>query len=151
MSTLADLHRAVGATLASKRLGRPVFVRYLCHSPDKSDAVLLLLTELVSTVSAWHGQALAQVYAVGGAGTGHVSLTLEFDGGATALVGWARSQLPGGVDLMVLGNRGAIYHDAGAAELWADPPGLNVPGSNARLTAVLERALRSGKPEGVTP
>ena len=33
MPTLADLHRSVQAILASKRLGTPVFVRYLLSEP----------------------------------------------------------------------------------------------------------------------
>ena len=33
MNTPADLHRAVQATITGKRLGTPVFVRYLYHRP----------------------------------------------------------------------------------------------------------------------
>src|SRR2546429_169455 len=68
MTTLADLHRAVQSALASKRLGRPVFVRYLLHSQDKPDAALPRLAHLTAAVREWVGQPLERVYAVGAPG-----------------------------------------------------------------------------------
>src|SRR5262249_38912355 len=107
MTTLADLHRAVQATLASKRLGRPVFVRYLLHGPDRATAALPRLAQLTAAVRDWIGQSLERVHAVGSPKAGQVSLTLEFSGGATALVCWASSTAAGyGIDLTVLGNHG---------------------------------------------
>jgi hypothetical protein len=147
MSSLADLHRAVQATITSKRLGQPVFIRYLWHSPEKSNGILPALTDLVWTVGEWLGQPLIRICAVGSAAIGHISLTLEFSHGATALVGWSQSRAPGsGVDLMVIGNRGALYHDAGSVDLWADPfaPG-NLP-ERAALQRWIEEALGTARP-----
>jgi hypothetical protein len=84
-----------------------------------------------------------------------VSLTLEFRGGATALVSWAATTEPPGIDLTVLGNHGALHHDAGSARLddeeSLDPP----PDPDKALLALLERALRAGGPvapeAGATP
>src|SRR5437588_12305016 len=116
MSTLADLHRAVQSTLASKRLGRPVFVRYLLCSQDKPEAALPRLAQLTAVVRDWIGQAVERVHAAGTPRGGQITLTLEFRGGATALVSWAAAPPRGdGIDLTVLGNHGALYHDAGAA------------------------------------
>src|SRR5437879_5527695 len=89
MTSLADLHRAVQATLASKRLGRPVFVRYLLCSRDRAEAALPRLAQLTAAVRAWVGQPLERVHAAGTPRGGQVTLTLEFRGGATALVSWA--------------------------------------------------------------
>src|SRR5262245_8941759 len=122
MTTLADLHRSVQATLASKRLGRPVFVRYLLQSQEKADAAVPRLALLAGTVRDWVGQPLERVYALGTLRGGQLSLTLEFRDGATALVSWTAGPPRGdGVDLTVLGNHGALYHDAGAAQLWDEP------------------------------
>lgn len=152
MSNLANLHRAVQATLTSKRLGQPVFVRYLWHSLDKPETVLPRLAQLADTVTAWLGQTLERVYAVGGIASGQVSLTLGYREGGSALVSWARSPTPGdGVDLMVLGNRGAIYHDAGGADLWDGPARLELSAGDARVQILIEKALRTGKPEEATP
>jgi hypothetical protein len=149
MTTWADFQRAVQATIASKRLGKPVFVRCLVQGLDKPDSIAPKLATLAATVQDWLGQPLDRVYALGSAASGHVGLTLRFREGASAMVGYLRGQPRGsGVDLMVLGNHGAIYHDAGSSNLWELPAETGVrpdPG----LLAVIERALRSGKPETV--
>jgi hypothetical protein len=148
MSTLADLHRAVQSTLASKRLGRPVFVRYLLCSRDKAEAALARLAQLTAAVRDWLGQPLERVHAAGTPRGGQVSLTLELRGGATALVSWAAAPPRGdGLDLTVLGNRGALYHDAGAARLFEEGALGPPPAPDKALLALLGRALRSGRPE----
>lgn len=147
MTTLADLHRAVGTTLASKRLGKPVFVRYLVQGLVKPENLPARLAQATAVVQEWLGQPLASIYAVGSVASGQVALTLQFREGGTALVGFGRGQPRGdGVDLMVLGNHGAIYHDAGSANLWDEPAagGENAP--DAAILSVIERALQSGKP-----
>ena len=148
MSTLADLHRAVQATLASKRLGRPVFVRYLLCSQDRAEAALPRLAQLTAVIRDWIGQQIERVHAVGTARGGQITLTLEFRAGATALVSWASAPPRGdGIDLTVLGNHGALYHDAGAARLWQEAA-LGPPGApDKALLALLERAVQSGRPE----
>jgi predicted dehydrogenase len=150
MSSLADLHRAVEAALASKRLGQPVFVRYLWHGFDKPNEVAPRLAVLVDTVRRWLGQTPERIYATGGLTTGQVSLTLEFREGGTAMVGWTSSRDRGnGVDLMILGNRGAMYHDAGSAELLDEQLTPAAGPALGELQTVIEQALRSGKPEAV--
>jgi hypothetical protein len=150
MGQLADLHRTVQATLASKRLGQPVFVRYTIQGLDKAEAILPRLAHTAGTVKDWFGQPLTRVYAVGSVESGHVALTLSFRDGATALVSFAHGQPRGdGVDLMVLGNHGAIYHDAASAQLWDEPAAASGDKPDPVITGAVERALRSGKPEAV--
>ena len=147
MATFADLHRAVQSTLAGKRLGQPVFVRLTFQGLEKSEGVAPRLAQLSAAVQQWIGSPLEQLHAVGSAASGQVALTLRFRDGATAQVSFARAAPRGdGVDLMVLGNRGAIYHDAGSAELW-DEAAVPAERPDPALVALIERALQSGKPE----
>ncbi len=147
MPSLEELHQAVQATLASKRLGKPVFVRYLVQGADRPEAVLPRLSQAAAVVRGWLGQPLERVHAIGSVDSGQVALTLQFRDGATALVSFARSQpLGDGVDLMVLGNHGALYHDAGSAVLYPEPLDAGKQ-PDAALLAVIERALKTGKPE----
>jgi hypothetical protein len=148
MNTLADLHRAVQPTLASKRLGTPVFVRYLYHATIAGPAVTARLARTVTVVRDWLGQPLDRVYALGGVNDRHITLTLECRGGATALVSWVGAAGRGpGVDLMVLGNHGAIYHDAGTAELWDEAMTAGDEAPDREVLALIEQALRSHRPE----
>jgi hypothetical protein len=148
MTSFADLHRSVQATLASKRLGRPVFVRCTLQGLDRPEAVLPRLAQLVALARQWLDQPLDQLYALGSSESGQVCLTLRFREGGTALVSYARGQPRGdGIDLMVLGSRGAVYHDAGSAELWDELAGAPADPADRALVALIEKALRSHKPE----
>jgi hypothetical protein len=145
---LADLHRAVESTLNGKRLGTPVFARYLIRTQDKAGAVAARLAQITATVRDWLGQAPERIYALGSAKAGQVSLTLEFRGGATALIAWASAAAHPGVDVTVVGNHGALYHDAGAGHSWDDSLSLPQAKPDEILLAWVERALRSERPEG---
>ncbi len=146
MTRLADLHRAVQTSLASKRLGTPVFVRYSLFSQDKAAAAVSRLAQIAAVVRDWLGQAPERLYALGSAKSGHITLTMECRGGATAQISWANSPRAS-VDLILLGNHGALYHDLGIANLWDESlvPLGDKPDQD--LLAWIERALRSGWPE----
>lgn len=148
MITLAELHRAVQTTLAGKRLGNPVFVRYLLFSQDRPAAVLQGLAQQASLVQGWMNQPIERITSTGTVKGGQVSLLLEFRGGSTAILAWAG--VPGrgnGVDLLVLGNHGAIYHDAGQADLWDEAAAPAADPADENLRAWIERAVKSGRPE----
>jgi hypothetical protein len=147
---LADLHRTVRTTLAGKRVGRPVFVRYTLHGPEQGDALVSRLAQLTAVVRDWLGQPLERVHAVGSATDGQVALTLQFRDGATALVSFARGRPQGkGADVLVLGNHGALYHDAGSDNPREEAGDLPDP-PEPPLRTLVERALRSGKPQSVS-
>jgi hypothetical protein len=149
MASLADLHHAVQATIASKRLGRPVFVRYTIQGLDKPETIVPQLARATTGVQDWLGQPLTRIYAVGTVGSGQVALTLSFREGATGLVSFAHGQPRGdGTDVMVLGNHGAVYHDAGDASLWDETVATDGK-PDPVLVGAIERALRSGRPEAV--
>jgi hypothetical protein len=149
--TAADLHRAVQTTLAGKRLGTPVFVRYLFHGSVQGTAVVARLARIVATARGWLDQSLERIHAQGGVNQRHITLTLECRGGATALVTWiGTTPRSPGIDLTVLGNHGALYHDLGDANSWDDASFDDRQPADATLVAWIERALHSGRPESAT-
>ena len=146
--TAADLHRAVETTLASKRLGTPVFVRYLFHSAGKASDVVARLARIVGKVREWLGQPLERLYAQGNVAGRHIALTLECRGGATALVTWIGTTPRGpGIDLTVLGNHGALYHDLGDANAWDEATFDDQQPVDHAVVIWIERPLRSARPE----
>lgn len=150
MPHLGEIHAAVGRTLAGKRLGSPVFVRYTLHTQDKQGVAVTRLAQLVAVVREWIGQGLERIYALGSAKAGQATLMLEFAGAATAALSWTASPGRGlGVDLIVIGNHGALYHDAGSALLWDDPAAALPDAPPQELVALVERALRSEQPISV--
>lgn len=148
MTNLADFHRAVQTTLASKRLGTPVFARYLYHSPLKEPAIVARLARSTEVVRDWLNAPLERILAQGSSASRHVTLLLEFRGGLTAVVTWVGTAgRGGGIDLTLVGNHGAMYHDAGAAPLWDEPFTPDDAMPDKTLVAWIERALKSGRPE----
>jgi hypothetical protein len=144
---LAELHRAVEATLASKRLGTPVFIRYLLQTPDETGAVLPRLAQVVAAIRGWLNQSIERIYALGQVKTRQLTLTVEFRGGATALIGWSAATDADGVDLMILGDHGALYHDFGGTAQWDGERPAAPEKPDAALLALIERAVRSGRVE----
>ena len=148
MTTLADLHRAVQTTLASKRLGTPVFARYQYHSPIKGQAVVARLAKTTTTVRGWIDQPLERILAQGTSANRHITLLLEFRGGLTAVVTWIGTNgRGGGVDLTLIGNHGVLYHVAGNAPLWDETFAADDAAPDKDLVAWIERAIKSGRPE----
>lgn len=144
----ADLHRTVQTTLASKRLGTPVFVRYLFHGAGEAPAVTARLARIVAKIREWLGQPLERIHGQGNVAARHIALTLECRGGATAVVTWIGTTPRGpGIDLTVLGNHGAMYHDLGDANAWEEATFDDQQPADATLVAWIDRALRSGRPE----
>jgi len=143
MTTVNNLNRTVQAALASKRLGTPVFVRYFVQSREDGNAVLARLARMTKSVREWFAQPIARIYALGAVKDGNVTLTIEFEQGATALVSWAAGTPRGdGIDLMLIGNHGALYHDFGTATLW-DQPATPADGEpDKEILGQIERALR---------
>jgi hypothetical protein len=147
MTSCADLHLAVETTLASGRLGRPVFVRYLVQSRDPGETVIPRLARLLCVIRAWLGQPLERLYGVGSAAAGQVSLTVQFRDGATALITFSRGQPGGaGVDLLVLGNHGSLAFDAENDAFWEEMPQGGEPAPDDCLQAAIEQSLASGRP-----
>lgn len=142
--TWDDLVGAVNKVIQSKRVGRPVFVR-LTQSQTASSEAIGALASLLSAARWWIGQPLTRLYAVGGAAGGPVSLTAIFADGASALLSVAAAPAAGdGLDVMVLGNHGVIYHDAGQGPLWESA--ARGQRGDRKDEALVQKALRSAKP-----
>jgi predicted dehydrogenase len=145
--SLVDLHRAVEETLANGRIGRPLFVRYSLQRLDPRRRLVDGVAALSGAAIRWVGGPLDLVIAVGSENVGQLSATLVFDTGESAAVTCGRAPGPGsGVDLMIVGSRGAIYHDGGTSVLW--PAGVTDTGAGEpRLVEAIARSLASGRAE----
>jgi hypothetical protein len=141
---LIELHQAIQSAIASKRLGQPVFVRYLLHGPPSIDGIVPRLVRTMACVRGWMAQPLDRVHALGSVESGHVTLTLVFRRGATSIVSVAPGTSAGlFVDVFLVGNHGSCHHETGDT-LWEEAPTIS---ADAASRSVIERALRSGRPE----
>lgn len=148
MTTLTDLHRAVTSAIASKRLGTPVFARYHYHAVLRGQEIAARLAKTTATVRDWLGSPIERILAQGSTTSRHITLMLECRSGATAILTWiGTTGRSGGVDLTLVGNHGALYHDAGDGPLWDEAFTADDAAPDRDLVAWIERAIKSGRPE----
>jgi len=143
--TEADLLQAVEGLLASQRLGEPVFVRCLLLTANPTTDPAHRLAQLAGTIRRWFGVPLARLYAAGTVAEGQASVSLQFASGVTGLVVLARC--PEGadnLDLLILGNHGAAYHEATTGEGWEE---TRLQHMDPDLHAAIQRSLDCGRPE----
>ena len=99
----------------------------------------------------WLGAAPRRVYVLGGEEAGQITATLQYAGGQSALVSVNPTPPDGAarVDLMLLGNTGALYHDGSAlsrAQLAAaGAPSGALPTLPAGLGTAIRASLQSGR------
>ncbi len=110
---LDALEASVQGVIDQKRIGRPVFVRYTLLGSLRPEELPALLSRMLDAARRWLNQPLARVHAVGSPDSGQVSVAARTQGGATALLSAGCTRGPGDViDVMILGDHGAIFHDA---------------------------------------
>ena len=106
------LDRAVREAIDLGRIGHPSFVRCVAIAPDgEADATF---DGVASLAEGWLGGAPESRFRQGGAGRSHVVELLKWEGGEGGLIMVSESPSVGAptMDLMVIGSRGAIYHQA---------------------------------------
>ena len=94
------------------RLGSPQFLRCICQV-ESWDRLEPALNELVSLADGWFGAHPVQRYRLGG--DNHVYLTevLKWPDGQGAIItaSSGSSDPTSGLDLMLVGSRGTLYHE----------------------------------------
>ena len=103
---MKSIQSHIQQVIEQRRVGTPVFVRWIVHTPDPGPTTLAAMLVIVE---GWLQSRPQRLYACtnGGAAT----LNVLFEGGQTALLllaGDVSDQAPH-ADLMLLGNRGAMY------------------------------------------
>jgi hypothetical protein len=149
---LDALEQSVQAVIDRKRIGRPVFVRYTQLGAVEKGELVARLSRMLDAARRWLGQPLATVYALGSREGGQVTLAVQTPEGATALVSLGRARAIGdGIDLMVIGDHGSIYHDGGQGLLGCGEARYRQVSGEPVLVRLIERALSSGRPERLLP
>jgi len=106
---LKSLEQSVQQVIHEGRVGNVVFVRCIAHLVSQRAQLESCLKDALATVASWMNASVEGTYQL--SNDGQLTAALQFERGQTALVSVGIA--PGAdpmVDLMVLGNRGAIYH-----------------------------------------
>lgn len=140
------LYETVKEILNTGRVGVPVFMRCVAQIAPESGHIGYVLVRMLTMACSWLEASPLKVYAQSRNNSRQITVTTQYAGGQTSIVSVdAVPSVSTRVDLMLLGNKGALYHDGEALspgfDITAEP--LPVP---EWLTDAVERSLRSGKP-----
>lgn len=139
------LRKSVQAQIDKDRIGSPVFLRGVLNIENKESSLLLPTTEFVSLANAWIPSVPQQVYATGDVDGIQVTTMIQYANGQMSVLSVNRVDTETAIDIMLVGNRGVIYHETpiGRHSLSGTPPELNGEGE---LSEVISRSLASGQP-----
>lgn len=143
---MQSLYQTVKEILDTGRVGAPVFVRCSAQIASEDEYAEDVLVRILTMTCSWMQAPPLRVYAQVGSSPRQFTVTIQYAGGQTSIVSVSSSPgIANRVDLMLLGNKGALYHDADALppgfDITAEP--LPVPGW---LVDAVSRSLRAGKP-----
>ena len=139
------LKKSVQSVLEKERIGSPVFLRCVLHVVGEGTNLLPSAAELAALANAWISSAPARVYAQGDADGTQVTIMIHYVGGQMALLSVNRVDVDTAIDIMLVGNKGVIYHETpvGRHYLNAIAPKFDDTGE---LTEAITRSLESGQP-----
>lgn len=153
------LYQTVKEILDTGRVGVPVFVRCVVQLPPGSGHMINTLARMLILVGSWLKAMPSKIYAQSRYGSTQVTASVQYAGGQTAIVSVisAKRSSPGEdtrhsaenisprVDLILLGNKGALYHDGIAIPTEPDITFESLPVPRWLISA-LEHSLQAGKP-----
>ena len=139
------LKKSVQSVIEKERIGSPVFLRCVLHVAGDAANLLSPVAEVTALANGWMPSSPASVYAQGDAAATQVTVMVHYVGGQMALLSVNRVNVETAIDLMLVGNKGVIYHETpvGRHYLNAAPPELDDTGE---LTEAIAQSLESGQP-----
>lgn len=139
------LKRSIQSVLEKERIGSPVFLRCVLHVADDASNLLSPVAEMVALANGWMPSSPTHVYTQGDADGTQVTVMVHYVGGQMALLSVNRVDVDTAIDIMLVGNKGVIYHETpvGRHYLNATVPQL---GATGELAEAIAQSLESGQP-----
>ena len=139
------LKKSVQSVLEKDRIGSPVFLRCVLHVAGEDVNLLSSVGTVTALANGWIPSPPASVYTQGDADGTQVTVMVHYVGGQMALLSVNRVDVETAVDIMLVGNRGVIYHETPVGRHYqnAIPPELDETGE---LTTAIAQSLESGQP-----
>ena len=140
---MESLQKSVQTIIESGRIGSPVFLRCVCQIATGS-SLLQPAAAVMALANGWMPAEPEGIYAQGDADATQVTLMVQYAGGQSAVLSVNRTQTGTECDVMLVGNKGVIYHETptGRHAISATPLEM---GDVRELTPVIAQALESGQ------
>jgi hypothetical protein len=140
------LYQTIKEIIDTGRVGTPVFVRFIAHVLPSDEHIIDTLGRILTITGSWLNAMPIRIYVQHKENTAQITASVEYEDGQTAIasIGIAAG-LSSRIDLMMLGNKGALYHDGEDMhpEFSMDIDLMVIPDW---LIEAIERSLFIGKP-----
>ena len=142
------LKKSVQSVIDEDRIGSPVFLRCVLNIASEASSLLQPAAEIVVLSNGWMRSQPQSIYAQGGVDATQVTVMVKYAAGQMAMLSINRVDTETGIDIMLVGNKGVIYHETplGRHYLSATPPQLR---NSGELTDAIVQALASDQPIAV--
>ena len=142
------LEKSVQSVIDEDRIGNPVFLRCVLNIASEASSLLQPAAEIVALSNGWMPSQPQSIYAQGDVDATQVTVMVKYADGQMAVLSINRVDTETGIDIMLVGNKGVIYHETplGRHYLSATPPQLNKLGE---LSDAITQALASDQPIAV--
>lgn len=139
------LKNSVQSVIEKNRIGSPVFLRCVLQVANETTSLLEPAAEIAALANGWMPSQPERVYAQGHPATTQVTVMVQYAEGQMALLSINRVDIETAIDIMLVGNKGVIYHETpiGRHYMSVTPPVL---GNTGDLTAAIAQALESSQP-----
>ncbi len=139
------LKKSVQSVLEKDRIGSPVFLRCVLHLADESADLLSSIGVVTALTNEWIPSSPERVYAQGHVDSTQVTVMVHYIGGQMALLSVDRGDIETAIDIMLVGNRGVIYHETPIGRHYENAILPELEGTG-ELTAAITQSLESGQP-----
>ena len=143
---MRSLYEATRRIIENRKVGVPVFARFSVQISRKDGHIEDVLARMLTMTCSWMEAEPLRVYALSRDDSKHLTVFVHYEDGQTAIISVNTVPDPEQrVHMMILGNKGALYHD-----MKVIPPGLEITAEplpiQERLMHAVNRSISTGKP-----
>ena len=159
---MQSLQQSVQSVINEGRIGSPVFLRCMLQIPIEGENIVQVTAALAALANTWMPSSPEQIYVQESADAIQSTAMIQYSGGQTATV--SVNCIPpdtrkinstfdqtflkfeeASVDLILIGNKGAIYHETPMGRHRLMKGRIELSGGE-NLVNVINQAIRTGKP-----
>ena len=139
------LKKSVQSVLEKDRIGSPVFLRCVLHVAANTTNLLPSVAAMTALANEWMPSSPARIYTQGDADGTQVTVMVHYVAGQMALLSVNRVDIDTAIDLMLVGNKGVIYHETPVGRHYQNAVAPEF-GDTDELTDAITQSLESGQP-----
>ena len=144
---MRSLQQAVQSVIDKGRIGSPVFLRCMLQIPIDEEDIAQATAGLAALANTWMPSSPEQIYVQQSADATQSTAMIEYSGGQTATISVNRvpPDTETSIDLILMGNKGTIYHETPTGRHRFTKARIEL-GGGENLVDVISQSARTGKP-----